>query len=87
MEAGPGGAARSDEHPGDAGVRSGKKPVGRNGGAASGQCRCPGSRLVQGQGAAAPRPGGGARGAAGGSPGERALQEQRRSGLNTETSN
>lgn len=25
---GPGGAARSDEHPGDAGVRSGKKPVG-----------------------------------------------------------
>lgn len=27
-EAGPGGAVRSDEHPGDAGVRSGKKPVG-----------------------------------------------------------
>lgn len=27
-EAGPGGPARSDEHPGDAGVRSGKKPVG-----------------------------------------------------------
>lgn len=78
-EAGPGGAARSDEHPGDAGVHSGKKPVGSAAVPAADWYRAreqrrPGREVALG-------------GAAGGSPGERALQEQRRSGLNTETSN